>query len=78
MLQAAEEIHNTLLKKFKSNTSVWINFGLFYYKTDQADAARALLQRSFKSLDKQTRQYMQISIPVSLLLNYPKSFFIPM
>ena len=54
--QAAEQLYNTMLKKFGQDKDVWVNFGLFYFKDNKPDLARKLLQRSFKTLEKKQRK----------------------
>lgn len=46
----AEILYQKMLKKFKSNKQIWINFGEFYLTTNRADEARKLMQQSFASL----------------------------
>ena len=53
--QAAEQLHSTMIRKFRLNPDVWVNFGLFHFKSGQAESARALMQRSLKSLEKKQR-----------------------
>lgn len=48
----AAKIYDTMLKKFKSNKDVWIDYGLFYYTSGKFEMARKLMQRSFDSLAK--------------------------
>ena len=48
----ATKIYETMLRKFKSNKSVWIEFGMFYYTIKKLELARKLMQRSFDSLAK--------------------------
>ena len=50
--EQAELLHQIMLKKFNYDKNVYINFGLFYYKTNRTESARKLLQKSLNSLDK--------------------------
>lgn len=84
----ATKTYETMLRKFKSNKIVWIEFGMFYYTTKQYDSARKLMQRSFDSLPKRDHldiisKFAQLEFKVgeyekgknlfeSLLANNPK------
>ncbi|KAL8623221.1 hypothetical protein ACOMHN_041913 [Nucella lapillus] len=50
--QEAEHIHKTMLRRFKQDRHVWIDYSLFLYKNEQKDAARKLLQRALLSIDR--------------------------
>ena len=55
-----------MTRQFRSELSVWTEFGLFLMKRGRLDAARRLLQRCLKALPlKQQRMYMP---PVELPL----------
>ncbi|KAJ8026191.1 Protein RRP5-like [Holothuria leucospilota] len=51
-IESAEALYNTMLKRFKQEKSVWVQFGTFLMNHGKPEAARNLLQRSFKSLPK--------------------------
>ncbi|XP_076345975.1 ribosomal RNA Processing 5 isoform X2 [Tachypleus tridentatus] len=51
-IEEVEQLYNTMIKRFRQNKEVWINFGTFYMKTERPELARKLMQRSLKSLDK--------------------------
>ncbi|XP_076435937.1 protein RRP5 homolog [Babylonia areolata] len=51
-LEEAEHIHKTMLRRFKQDRHVWIDYGLFLYKNGRYDAARKLLQRALLSIDR--------------------------
>lgn len=50
--ELAEQLFHTMLKKFKQNKNVWIDFGMFYMQHKRLDSARKLLQRSLTCLEK--------------------------
>jgi rRNA biogenesis protein RRP5 len=51
---AAEELYSQMIKKFKHNPKVWLQFATFRMsKNNDRDGARALLQRALQLLDKQ-------------------------
>jgi len=62
-LQEAEDLHQTLAKRFSVNKDVWTNFGEFYFEHGEAEKARKLMQRSFKSLPNNQRKSAQICRP---------------
>lgn len=45
-----------MCKKFKESSKVWTLYGLFKMKQGKPDAARAILQKSLKSLPKRKRE----------------------
>ncbi|XP_067657423.1 protein RRP5 homolog [Haliotis asinina] len=51
-MEEAEKMYNTMTKKFTQDKTVWTGFGLFFFKNGRPEAARKLLQRCLKSLDK--------------------------
>jgi rRNA biogenesis protein RRP5 len=55
-LQAAEEIYQKAVKKFSQHSDVWTLFAEFYFHRGDAEAARALLPRSLKSLPTSERE----------------------
>ncbi|XP_041477321.1 protein RRP5 homolog [Lytechinus variegatus] len=46
----AEQLYETMVKRFKFEPEVWTGFGTFLMKNGKHDQARRLMQRSFKSL----------------------------
>jgi rRNA biogenesis protein RRP5 len=50
--ELTEALYHTMLKKFKQNKTVWINFGLYYMKNNRLESARKLMQRSLTCLEK--------------------------
>ncbi|XP_019115723.2 protein RRP5 homolog isoform X2 [Larimichthys crocea] len=46
----AEGLYKTMVKRFRQNKAVWLNYGTFLLQQGQSDAASALLQRALKSL----------------------------
>jgi rRNA biogenesis protein RRP5 len=50
--ELAEALYHTMLKKFKQNKTVWIDFGLYYMKNNRLESARKLMQRSLTCLEK--------------------------
>eukprot|EP00058_Branchiostoma_floridae_P028374 XP_002613865.1 hypothetical protein BRAFLDRAFT_119888 [Branchiostoma floridae] len=51
--QEADQLYGTMVKRFRGNKDVWIDYGQFLMENKRAEAAHSLMQRSFKSLDKQ-------------------------
>ncbi|XP_033633254.1 protein RRP5 homolog [Asterias rubens] len=49
-LEQAEQLYNTMVKRFNFNKDVWISYGYFLMKSGRHGAAHKLMQRSFKSL----------------------------
>ena len=45
-----------MTRKFKESSKVWTLYGLFKMKQGKPDAARAILQKSLKSLPKRKRE----------------------
>lgn len=56
LFQEAETLYQTLVRRFSINKDVWINFGEFYFEHGEAEKARKLMQRSFKSLPNNQRK----------------------
>ncbi|WVQ96181.1 hypothetical protein IAU59_003284 [Kwoniella sp. CBS 9459] len=50
--ETVEELYKKIVKKFSAYPDSWTRFADFYLKKGDVDAARALLPRSMKSLDK--------------------------
>ncbi|XP_035696385.1 protein RRP5 homolog isoform X2 [Branchiostoma floridae] len=51
--EEADQLYGTMVKRFRGNKDVWIDYGQFLMENKRAEAAHSLMQRSFKSLDKQ-------------------------
>ena len=54
--QLAEQLYQTMSKRFSQSKKVWVGFGAFYMKQGKLDLGRKLLQRSLKSLPKRKRK----------------------
>lgn len=55
-LQRAEDILKRAAKKFSQSSKVWTIYGEYHFNRGDAEAARALLPRSLKSLPKRKRK----------------------
>ncbi|XP_006815336.1 protein RRP5 homolog [Saccoglossus kowalevskii] len=51
-LEEAEQLYSTMVRRFNFHKDVWASYGMFLMKSGKLDAARKIMQRSFKSLDK--------------------------
>ena len=61
-MQLADQLYQTMTKKFGQVVKVWSQYGGFLMKRRRLDAARNLLQRSLRVLtSKQDRKYMENS-----------------
>ncbi|KAM4704033.1 protein RRP5 homolog [Rhinophrynus dorsalis] len=49
-IKQAEDLYNTMLKRFRQEKSVWLKFATFLLKQGQAEATQRLLQRALKCL----------------------------
>lgn len=54
----AESLYKVMVKKFRLNKDVWIDFGLFYMKSGRPKLAREVMDRSLKSLEQ--RQHVDV------------------
>ncbi|KAL1005879.1 hypothetical protein UPYG_G00065090 [Umbra pygmaea] len=54
----ADRLYQTMVKRFRQETSVWLSYGTFLLQQGQSDAASALLQRAIKSLP--TREHVDV------------------
>lgn len=54
--QLADQLYQTMSKRFSQSKKVWVGFGAFYMKQGKLDLGRKLLQRSLKSLPKRKRK----------------------
>ena len=52
----ADELFKTMMKKFGSDLKVWIGYAEFMMGRGHLEAARRLLEKSFKSLPKAHRE----------------------
>ncbi|XP_071947119.1 protein RRP5 homolog [Antedon mediterranea] len=59
-IEAADQLFTTMVKRFRSNKDVWINYGSFLMQNGKQDAAHKLMQRSFKSLE--TKQHVDVIV----------------
>lgn len=73
--QMVEETYKKILKKFSAYPDSWTRFAEFYLKKGDLDAARALLPRSLKSLEKSKREWSNpcprlwpCTVPVQVLI----------
>lgn len=57
----AEQLYQTMVKRFSANLRAWTEFGQFLMKRGKLDAARNLLQRSLKSLSSKQQHVDVIS-----------------
>ena len=48
-----------MIKRFKSSKKVWIDYAAYLMERGELDSARNLLQRSFKSLEKRKRKFLE-------------------
>jgi rRNA biogenesis protein RRP5 len=64
ILKAAEEVYKKTVKKFGAYPESWLKFAEFYLKSNNLSAARDLLPRSLKSLDKPQRKSSSLPFPV--------------
>lgn len=63
--QLAEQLYQTMTRQFRSELSVWTDFGLFLMKRGKVDTARSVLQRCLKALtikQQRTLAYMLHSV----------------
>jgi len=51
-MELAEQLFQTMCKRFSQSKKVWVGFGAFYMKQGKLELGRKLLQRSLKSLPK--------------------------
>jgi rRNA biogenesis protein RRP5 len=71
----AETIFIKMTKKFGRNPEVWIKYGIFHYKNSNCELARKLLLKSFNSLDKKDRKYLNNKFFLKALINKTFLFF---
>lgn len=60
--QLAEQLYQTMSKRFSQSKKVWVGFGAFYMRQGKLDVGRKLLQRSLKSLPKRKREWSFIGV----------------
>ncbi|KAL9983734.1 hypothetical protein ACROYT_G005955 [Oculina patagonica] len=63
-LELAEQLYQTMSKRFSQSKKVWVGFGAFYMKQGKLDLGRKLLQRSLKSLPK--RKHVETIVQFAL------------
>ncbi|XP_029001010.1 protein RRP5 homolog isoform X3 [Betta splendens] len=49
-IKEAEALYKTMVKRFRENKAVWLNYGTFLLQRGQSEEANAVLQRALKSL----------------------------
>lgn len=59
LIQLAEQLYQTMSKRFKDTPHVWTQYGLFLMKQGRPDAARKVLEKSLKAVHMKQRAYMQ-------------------
>ncbi|XP_068709241.1 protein RRP5 homolog [Montipora foliosa] len=64
-MELAEQLYQTMIKRFNQSKKVWIGFGSFYMKQGKLETGRKLLQRSLKSLPK--RKHIETIVQFALL-----------
>lgn len=67
--QEAEKLYQSMLKRFKQSKKVWVGYAHYLMKIGRKEEARALLQRSLKSLREHKRK-----IITSQLIYYSCAF----
>ena len=60
----ADSLYKSVTKKFSFQPKVWINYLEFLMKAGRREAARAMMERSFKSLQKAQRK---LSLSISFI-----------
>ena len=58
--QLAEQLYQTMTKRFKDTDSVWTQYGLFLMKQGRPDAARKILEKSLKAVHKKQRKNLRL------------------
>jgi len=48
----ADEVYQTMLKKFRQSSKVWVNYATYLMERERQEEARELLQRSMRALPK--------------------------
>merc|ERR1712150_199951 len=51
-VEKADELYNTMIRRFGQNKDVWIDFGAFLFKQGNTSEAHSIMHRSLKSLPK--------------------------
>lgn len=51
-IEMAEDLYIALTKKYKDSKKVWIRYGMFKFRQNQPEAARALLERAIQCIPK--------------------------
>ena len=64
-----------MLKRFKQSKKVWVGYAHFLMKVDRHDEARALLQRSLKSLREHKRK-LSCFVVSCFFVKYIFAFFV--
>ncbi|KAJ7376225.1 hypothetical protein OS493_036048 [Desmophyllum pertusum] len=63
-IELADQLYQTMSKRFSQSKKVWVGFGAFYMKQGKLDLGRKLLQRSLKSLPK--RKHVETIVQFAL------------
>ena len=74
-LQLAEQLYQTMTRQFRSEISVWNEFGLFLMRRGKLEAARRLLQRCLKALALKQQRKISLSLSLSLSLVFPLTLY---
>ena len=70
-MQLADQLYQMMTKKFGNVLRVWSEYGSFLMRRGKMDAARNLLQRSFKSLpSKQDRESPSNVVQLTTIINW--------
>ncbi|KAK2709533.1 hypothetical protein QYM36_013261 [Artemia franciscana] len=64
-IEQAEEMYSTMMKKFKTDKTVWMSAFLFFMKSNQPEKAKNALDRSLKSLEKRHPEAPEVVIKTS-------------
>jgi tetratricopeptide (TPR) repeat protein len=63
-IEMAEDLYIALTKKYKDSKKVWIRYGMFKFRQNQPEAARALLERAIQCIPKRKRKFVDICIQI--------------
>ncbi|XP_069755491.1 protein RRP5 homolog [Narcine bancroftii] len=66
----ADNLYNTMLKRFRQESSVWLGYATFLLKQGRAEDSRALLQKALRGLPKKERKSQ-------LIFRHPSSLKTP-
>jgi len=57
-LQAAEQLYNTMVRRFSGIKDIWLDFGTYLMRNGRSDFAHKLMERSLKSLP--TKEHVSV------------------